>query len=216
MGDQHRQTQTLKEKRQLELELRNEKLRRTNEELLHLLKARTDELEDTMRALRTERSEHAETVTRLRIRENERERLLQELETADAGFTALLRRRDREKEVLREEVLNILQQLILPSLERLKRSGLTDRQLGYLQTVEANLGGILAPLGRRILALPALLTQTEMQVANLIKQGKKTSEIARLLNASPRTVETHRTNIRKKLRIDSRTTTLQKHLLSFQ
>jgi DNA-binding CsgD family transcriptional regulator len=46
------------------------------------------------------------------------------------------------------------------------------------------------------------LTPTEMHIAGLIKDGRKTKEIAESLHISRRAVEVHRYNIRKKLKIN--------------
>jgi DNA-binding NarL/FixJ family response regulator len=54
----------------------------------------------------------------------------------------------------------------------------------------------------------------EMQLVDLIKQGKLTKEIAHLLNLSKRTIDTHRQNIRKKLGLQNTDTNLRSFLLS--
>ena len=66
---------------------------------------------------------------------------------------------------------------------------------------------------------PSRLTERETEVLRLIAQGHTNREIAELLHLSPRTVETHRANVRAKLHLDSRVELLRyavKHgLLSF-
>ena len=47
------------------------------------------------------------------------------------------------------------------------------------------------------------LTSREMQVLELVAAGRITKEIARDLTISPKTVEVHRSNIMKKMRVDS-------------
>lgn len=48
------------------------------------------------------------------------------------------------------------------------------------------------------------LTPRELEVLCLIAQGHTNYQIAELLHLSPRTVETHRANVRSKLQLDSR------------
>lgn len=60
------------------------------------------------------------------------------------------------------------------------------------------------------------LTPREIQIANLIKEGRKTKEIAELLRLSDRTITTHRDNIRKKLRLKAKKANLRTYLSSIQ
>ena len=50
----------------------------------------------------------------------------------------------------------------------------------------------------------ASLTPREIEVLRLIAEGYTNTQIAELLHLSPRTIETHRANIRAKLELDSR------------
>ena len=60
------------------------------------------------------------------------------------------------------------------------------------------------------------LTPTEIRVANLIREGRSSKEVAERLGLSPRTVHTHRYNIRKKLNLCGGSKTLRAHLCAME
>jgi DNA-binding CsgD family transcriptional regulator len=101
-------------------------------------------------------------------------------------------------------------------LQKLNDSGLNERQQSYLNIVEAHIKDIISPFLRKLSSKYLNLTASEMQVANLVMDGKRTKEIALLLNLSEKTIEVHRKNIRKKLGIKNKKANLRTHLLSFQ
>ncbi|HET7207775.1 MAG TPA: response regulator transcription factor [Terriglobales bacterium] len=51
--------------------------------------------------------------------------------------------------------------------------------------------------------LPSLLTEREREIVRLIAEGKSTREISANLGVSPKTTETHRSNIMRKLKLHS-------------
>ena len=82
--------------------------------------------------------------------------------------------------------------------------------------LELNLKDIISPFLRNLSAKYISLTPTEFRVAHLIKEGKTTKEIGAMMTLSPRTIETHRKNMRKKFGIERRKGNLRSHLLTFQ
>ncbi|HRT70401.1 MAG TPA: helix-turn-helix transcriptional regulator [Syntrophales bacterium] len=104
--------------------------------------------------------------------------------------------------------------MILPYVENLKMTSIDSRQLNQLKILENNLSEIVSPFLRTLSSKYPNLTPMEIKVINFIKEGRTTKEISGLLNVSPRTVEVHRNNIRRKLRLSNRKANLRSHLLS--
>ena len=55
---------------------------------------------------------------------------------------------------------------------------------------------------------------TEIRVANLVKEGKTTKDIAEIMNLAKKTIDSYRENIRRKLGLKNKKTNLRTHLLS--
>ena len=136
------------------------------------------------------------------------------LEEVNAALRVLLRRMEEDKREMEDKVKLNVQQMIHPYLERLKAAGLSERQRGHLGKLEANLNEIMSPFTQKLLMEHPRLTPAELQVANLIRQGKSSKEIADDLGLSCRTVETHRRNMRNKLNIKDKKTNLRSLLLA--
>ena len=138
---------------------------------------------------------------------------LQELNTA---LRVLLNKRDEDKKELEKKVLLNVREMIEPYISKLKKTKLDDMQKTYLGIIESNLSDIISPFVCGVSINVLNFTPTELQVANLVKQGKTTKEIASILNLSAKTIEFHRDNIRKKLGIKNRKINLRTHLLSLE
>ena len=136
------------------------------------------------------------------------------LEEVNAALRVLLRRMEEDRRELDDKVRLNIQQTIHPYLERLKTAGLSERQKGHLNKLEENLDEIMSPFTQKLLTKHPRLTHTELQVANLIRQGRSSKEIADDLGLSSRTVETHRRNMRTKLGIKDKKTNLRSYLLT--
>ena len=152
------------------------------------------------------------------LREREAELMIKtnSLEEVNTALGVLLKKRDEDKTELEEKVVTNVKELVVPFLEKMKKSPLDPKQIAYLHILESNLNAIISPFLRTLSAQYGSLTPMEIQVANLIKEGKNTKEIGEVMTLSPRTIETHRKNIRKKLGIEKRKGNLRSHLLAFQ
>lgn len=154
------------------------------------------------------------TEEELRKRGMELEKNAANLEEANAALKILLKRRDEDKIELEEKVVLNVSELIKPYLEKLKNGKLSDKQKAYLDIMELNLNDIVSPFLHGLSSKFLRLTPTEVQITNLVKQGKTTKEIAEIMHLAKSTIDFHRDNIRKKFGIKNKQTNLKIYLLS--
>jgi PAS domain S-box-containing protein len=159
----------------------------------------------------TDRRQYLET---LEAREKELEIKTKNLEEVNTTLKVLLERRDTDKMDLEETVISSINDLVMPYLERVRKRTSDKKSLDHISVLAQNLETITSSFFRRLTKRYANLTSTEIEVANLVKNGKSIKEIADLLSISGKTVETHRMNIRKKMKIANTKTSLRNHLLS--
>ena len=121
--------------------------------------------------------------------------------------------RYRKTEIEDKVLLNV-RELVTPYLDKLKTGRLDAKEKSFLDILESNLKDIISPFLRRLSSEHLKLTPTEIQISNLIRQGKTTKEIADLFNLSGKTIDAHRRNIRNKLGIRNKKENLRTHLLT--
>ena len=192
-----------------------EALLKAQDELEELVHQRTKELTRANMDLQKEIDDRRETEKVLRQREKELEMEKANLEEANTALKVLLKRREMDKRAVEEQVMYNVKKLLLPYVEKIKKKIRHDRKLAYLDIIETNLNDITHAFSRRLSLEFYGLTSSELKVANLIKQGKKSRAIADLLGLSTRTVEAYRLAIRKKLRIQNKKVNLKTYLISF-
>ena len=148
----------------------------------------------------------------LREKEAELENMTRSLAEMNTAMEVLLQKRDKDKKELEEKVLLNIQKLVMPCIEKLKKSGLDDRQISYTRILESNLKEIISPFSSELSSKHLKLTPAEVQVSDLIRQGKTSKEIADLFGLSSKTIESHRKNIRRKIGINNKKENLRIHL----
>jgi len=161
-------------------------------------------------------SQVQERTTQLRDREKELEIKTHSLGEANIALKVLLKRRDEDKIEIEKKILLNIKELAVPYLEKLKLSGLDEKQKTYLSILESNLNQILSSFPHRLTSEFLNLTSTEIRVADLLRQDKTTKEISELLNSTPRTIAFHRNSIRQKLGIRNKKANLKAYLLSLE
>lgn len=134
------------------------------------------------------------------------------LEEANAALKVLLKQRELDRADLEESMLDNVQHLVLPYLEKLEKSRLAEEQRLYLEIVASHLKEITSPFVRKLSSRLLGLTPTEIRVAELVRQGRTSKEIAEILVTSERAVLFHRQNIRKRLGIKQHKVNLQTYL----
>ena len=136
------------------------------------------------------------------------------LEEANTALNVLMQQKIEYITEFEETVLLNAKELIEPFLEKLNKSKLDSKQKAYVSIIKSNLNEIVAPLVREFSKINLKFTPTEIQVTNLVKQGKTTKETAELLNLATSTIDSHRNHIRKKLGIGNKKINLRTYLLS--
>jgi len=134
------------------------------------------------------------------------------LEEANIALKVLMEQRELERRELEQNIQTNISKLILPSLSALENSKLAESQKILVESIKLNLQLLTDAHLSRFGGSVAHLSSTEMQVANFVKAGKSTKEIAQFLNIAPSTINTHRDSIREKMGIKNTKTNLKKTL----
>ncbi len=184
-----------------------EELDEYRKKLETLVQARTAELARKNAQLREEIERRAETTERLRASSDS----LKEMNTA---MRVLLDKRTEDHHRAEEIIRMNLKELIDPYLERLESSGLSGAQKQLLDVIKMNLEEVVGSAMPELSSKYYMLSPNEIQVVNLIRKGKTTKEMSRLLNVSPRTIEAYRNSIRKKLNLKNKKINLRTYLSS--
>jgi PAS domain S-box-containing protein len=137
-----------------------------------------------------------------------------ELEETNIAMKILLKKEDKDQKRVEDRLQSNINQLVTPFLSKLRLSQSNEESRTYLNILEANLNNITSPFINQLSATYKSLTPKEIQIAELVKQGLNSKEIAQLFHVSAGTVVTHRNSIRKKLHLKSTNTNLRSYLLS--
>jgi len=171
-----------------------------------------------MAVIATDITDRVEAEENLRRMRDDLENLVRErthnLEETNTALRVLLKKREEDKAAMEENVLGNIKELVFPYLDKLNQCHLGDNPQTYINILRENLDNIIAPFTVKLTSKYIGLTPAELQVANLVKLGKTSKEIAELLNMSSKTIDTHRYKIRKKIGYKNKKGNLRAYLLS--
>jgi len=132
-------------------------------------------------------------------RERELQAKSHELGELNTALKVLLNQRERDKSDLEERLVLTVEELVLPYVDELKKRHTDAKDIAHVNILETNLKNILSPFTHKLSAKYLKLTNREVRIADLIKEGRTSKEIADLMNVTDSTVNIYRYRIRKKL-----------------
>ncbi len=141
---------------------------------------------------------------------NVEQKALQETNTV---LRSVLARIEEEKKSIYMDVQMNIDKIVIPILNALSLE-LQRPQRKYIEILRTNLEEIISPFARQLSKNALSLTPTELNICNMIRSGMRTKEIAQMRGVSSATINRHRENIRKKLKIQAKDINLTTYLQS--
>ncbi len=141
------------------------------------------------------------------------EKVNRQLLETNRALAVLARNIDKEKEDLEKKIYKIVSSKIMPIVKELKEDKFLRKCQADLELLAAYLNNLIYSF-TNFHEIDIFLTDQEMRVAVMVKNGLTGPKIANLLNISLNTVKTHRKNIRKKLKIQNSKVNLASFLKS--
>lgn len=147
-------------------------------------------------------------------RTSELKKAKERLEKVNTGLQVLIDHRQEELRRLQNNVIENANKLITPYIEQMDKRRMGSKNRAYLEVIETALKELVSPFARDLASKHVVLTPTEIRVADLIRQGKTSKEIASLMNVSANAITVHRYNIRRRLGLLNKKVNLRAYLQS--
>jgi len=135
------------------------------------------------------------------------------LQESNAALRTVLKRIEEEKLEIYRYIKTNVDKIIMPIIHALDMV-LPQTQRKYVEMIKTNLEEITSPFISQLSNSYYYLTPIEITVCNMIRNGLRTKEIAQIRGVSTATVNRHRENIRRKLKITNSNVNLATYLQS--
>jgi len=172
-----------------------------NKELEEKVNQQTVDLRQTNMALEETVAKLRQSEQRLIASQEEVNAKAADLEGTTVALRQLFKKNEQDQKDMQDKVLFSVNEMVKPYIEKLRKCSHEEEAQSYINVIESNLDEIAAPFMRSLAYKYFRLSPQEIHIANLIKQGKSTKEIAELLNLTTRGIEFHRDKIRAKIGI---------------
>lgn len=159
-------------------------------------------------------TERKKMIVALRQREKELDEKSRYLEKVNQALKASLDHREVEKRAVEVNMLVHLKRYVMPYIEELDKCHINADASAYVRIIETNLNDIVSQFSKNKSSKYLDFTPTEVRIADFIRSGRNTKEIAGLLGMSPSSVQWHRKNIRDKLGLVNKKKNLHTYLSS--
>ncbi len=135
------------------------------------------------------------------------------IQESNTALRTVLTRIEEEKNEIYRDIKTNVDKVIMPILLALALE-LPQTQSKYVEMLKTNLEEITSQFVRHLSNSYHSLTPTEITICNTIRNGMRTKEIAQIRGVSMATINRHRENIRRKLKITNNDVNLATYLQS--
>jgi len=151
----------------------------------------------------------------LELQETNRQLTLerQALQESNTAMRVVMARIEQEKEEIHQDIKTNVEKILMPILQALG-SQLPPTHKKYTEMLQTNLEEITSPFISHLSSSYHSLTPTEIAICDMIRNGLRTKEIAQIRGVSTATINRHRENIRRKLKITNNDANLATYLQS--
>jgi len=122
------------------------------------------------------------------------------LQESNIALRTVLARIEEEKNEIYKDIKVNVDKVLIPILHALALE-LPRAQSKYIEMLRINLEEITSPFIRHLSNTYHFMTPTEITICNMVQNGLTTKEIAQIRGVSIATINRHRENIRRKLKI---------------
>jgi PAS domain S-box-containing protein len=144
------------------------------------------------------------------------EQQTEELKNTNTALRVLLKQVNENKNEMETKVLDNFTRLVNPYLDLLEENLVHTRQQEYVRVIQENIKKITSSFSINLSSSYLNLSPREIQVADLVRQGRSNKDAANILSISINAVEFHRNNLRKKLGLQNKKINLRTYLLTMQ